>query len=424
VKKICLFILLILSSNIVILHGHGHAHAQTLTLQDCIQKALHTHPDIKRFILQVRHSTKEIDIAQADYLPQISLDAEYDLTTTYVTPANDIFKTLNNDGWQVGATLKQKIWDFSRTSSLIRAQEAQEEIANLSLKEAKALLAYKVKLQYELAFVQKKAIAVREKDLQAKNELYKQAKALVEQGLKTRADATRFLSSTYIAKDNLAIAGSNFTKAKTVLSLYIGEPVPQSVEFENYIVTPDTDMTDEETMLQNSPALQSLQKNIKKSELLYKATKASRYGSIDAVASYAHKNTLNAYDSTLIGIMLNIPLYSGGRLDAQREQAIIDRESAKNEYEAKTLALKEEFFSLLIDLKSHEQTIQAKSSQLKSAKQTTAVINGRYQEGLATYIEVLDATALMLDAKLGLLQATYNRNSTIHRLEYLQGMSQ
>lgn len=416
-KKICLFILLMLSSTI------GTLHAQTFTLQGCIQKALRTHPDIKRFILQIRHSKKEIDIAQADYLPQISLNAEYDPTSTYVMPANDIFRTQNNDGWQVGATLKQKIWDFSKTSSLIKAQETQKEIANLSLKDAKALLAYKVKLQYELAFVQEKAIAVREKDFQAKDELYKQAKALVEQGLKTRADATRFLSSTFVAKDNLAIAESNFTKAKTVLSLYIGEPIPQGVGFEDYSVTPDTYLTNKETMLQNSPALQSLQKNIKKSELLYKATKASHYGSIDAVASYAHHDTINAYDSTLIGVMFNIPLYSGGRLFAQKEQAIIARESAKNEYEAKVLALKEEFESLLIDLKSYEQTIKAKSSQFKAAKQTEEVINGRYQEGLATYIEVLDATALMLDAQLGLLQATYNRNSTIHRLEYLQGMS-
>ena len=416
-KKISLLILLILSSTI-----GGTLHAQTLTLQDCIQKALRTHPDIKRFVLQIRHSNKEIDIAQADYLPQISLNAEYDPTRTYVMPANDMFRTQNNDGWQVGATLKQKIWDFSKTSSLIKARETQEEIANLSLKDAKALLAYKVKLQYELTFVQEKAIAVRKKDFQAKEELYKQAEALVEQGLKTRADATRFLSSTSVAKDNLSIAESNFAKAKTVLSLYIGEPIPQGVEFENNSMKPDTYLTNKDTMLQHSPTLQSLQKNIEKSELLYKATKASRYGSIDAVASYTYQDTLNPYDSTLIGIMLNIPLYSGGRLSAQEEQAMIDKESAKNDYEIKVLVLREEFESLLIDLKSYGQTIKAKSSQLEAAKQTKDVVNGRYQEGLATYVEVLDATALMLDAQLGLLQATYNRNSTIHRLEYLQGI--
>ncbi len=416
-RKISLLALLIILNIVDI------SHAQTLTLQECIQKALRTHPDIKRFVLQIRHSKEEIKIVQADYLPQISLNAEYDPTKTYVMPANNIFQTRNDDGWQVGATLKQKIWDFSKTSSLVKARKTQEEIANLSLKDSRALLAYKVKLQYELAFVQKQAIAVRKKDFQTKVELHKQAQALVEQGLKTRADATRFLSSTSVAKDNLLIAESNFAKAKTVLSLYIGEPIPQEVELENSSVTLDIYLTNEEAMLQNSPTLQSLQKNIEKSEFFYKATKASHYGSIEAVASYAHQDTLNAYDSTLIGVMFNIPFYSGGRLFAQEKQAIIDRKSAKNEYKIKVLALKEEFESLHIDLKSYKHTIKAKSAQFKAAKQTKEVIDGRYQEGLATYIEILDAAAVMLDAQLGLLQATYNRNSTIHRLEYLQGMS-
>ena len=414
-KKISLLIFLAL------LCFAGTPDAQALTLNSCIQKALQTHPDIKRFILQIEHSKKGLDVAQADYLPQISLSAEYNPTTTYVMPTNGIFQTHEDDGWQVGAILRQKIWDFSKTTSLIKAQETREEIANLSLQDAKALLAYKVKLQYELALVQQKAISVRQKDLKTKEELYKQAKALVKQGMKTFADSTRLLSSVYVAKDNLAIAESNFTKAKTILSLYIGESIPQEAKFDDNLSTPCGYVINEARMLQDSLALKILQKNVKKSEFLYKAAKATCYGSIDAIASYTHQETLNAYDTTTVGIMLNIPIYSGGRLSAQEEQAIIDKQSAKNEYKAKVLALKEEFESLLIDLKRYEHTIKAKSSQLQSARQTKTVINARYKEGLATYIEVLDATALMLDAQLGLLQANYGRSSIIHRIEYLQG---
>ena len=414
-KKIGLFIFLMLLCVI------GTPGAQALTLDSCIQKALQTHPDIKRFILQVKHSKKGVDVAQADYLPQISLNAEYDPTTTYVMPSNGIFQTHEDDGWRAGATLRQKIWDFSKTTSLIKAQETREEIANLSLHDAKALLAYKVKLQYELALVQQKAISVRQKDLKAKEELYKQAKALVKQGMKTYADSTRLLSSVCVAKDNLAVSGSNFTKAQTVLSLYNSEPISQEVTLDNNLSASCGHVINEARMLQNSLFLKILQKNVRKSELLYKAAKATRYGSIDAIASYTHQETLNAYDTAMIGVMLNIPLYSGGRLSAQEKQAIINKQSAKNEYNAKVLALKEEFESLLIDLKRYEYTIKAKSSQLQSARQTKTVINARYKEGLATYIEVLDATALMLDAQLGLLQANYGRSSIIHRIEYLQG---
>ncbi len=414
-KKIILSVFLIL----MIILSTPVLHA--LTLSSCIQKALQTHPEIKKFILQIKHSQEGIKVAQAEYLPHISLNAEYDPLTTYVMPANGIFQTRRDDGWQVGATLKQKIWDFSKTTSLIKVQKNQEEIASLSLQDAKALLAYKVKLLYELARVQQKAIFVRQKDLKTKEELYKQAKALVKQGLKTYADSTRLLSSVYVAKDNLATAKSDLNKAKTALTLYIGEPIPKDAKFNDKLSTPCNNRVNETSILQDSLPLKILQNNLIKSELLYKAAKAAHYGSIDAIASYKHQKTLNTYATNMVGVILNIPLYSGGQLSAQEEQAIIDKQSAKNELDAKILALREEFVNLLIDLKRYEYTIKAKTSQLQAAEQTKTVISARYKEGLATYIEVLDATALSLDAQLGLLKANYGRRSIMHRIEYLQG---
>ncbi len=414
-KKIALFTLLILLATLSALS------AQTLSREDCIHLALRSHPDIKRFILQVRHSRTGVDVARADYLPQVSFNGEYDPTRTYIFSANGAFNTKDSDSWQAGVTLKQKIWDFSHTTALIKAREAQLEIATLSLRDARALLAYKVKLQYDLALIQQRAMAVRKKDFRVKEALYHQARALVEQGLKTHADETRFLSATSQAKDSQSIARADFVKANTVLALYIGKPIPPDVEYTDTVPSPKAYKIGEDTILHDSPLLQSLQKNIEKNDLLYKASKASRFGSIDAVVSFTHQDTLNNYDTALVGVMLNIPLYSGGRLSALEEQAIIDRQSAQNEYAAKVLSLKEEVQTLIIDLHRYGQTIKARTAQIKAARQTEEVINGRYREGLATYIEALDAASSLLDAQLGLLQATYDRDRTICRLEYLQG---
>jgi outer membrane protein TolC len=49
------------------------------------------------------------------------------------------------------------------------------------------------------------------------------------------------------------------------------------------------------------------------------------------------------------------------------------------------------------------------------------VLDGRYKEGLSTYIEVLDASSLVLDAKLGLLEAYYEKTLSIDRIDYLKG---
>ena len=392
-----------------------------LTLNECIDKAINTHPNIKNATLDVSMSEASIKIAKADYLPQVTLNGEYNPTRTYIFPANGTFNTKDSDGWSVGGVVNQKIWDFSKTISNIEAQRVSKDAQNLTLEDAKALLAYRVKLQYELILVQTQAIKVREKDLKVKEELYKQAQAFVNNGMKTIADSTRFLSAVYQAKDNLAIAKAGFEKARVTLSLYINEPIPADVIFQNTLKNHTLYEMDEKRVLNNSLTLKSLQKNIKKESLNYKAAKASHYGSLDGVASYTHQYTLNEYDSTLVGLTLKIPLYSGGRTTQQVQQAMINRKKIEATYDSKKLEIREEFESLNIDIKRYAQTIKAKESEIEASKQTQELLEARYKEGLSTYIEVLDAYAITLDAKLSLLQAIYERSSAIHRIEYLQG---
>jgi outer membrane protein TolC len=398
-------------------------NAQHLNLDECIRKALNAHPDIQKFSIETKSAQSGVELAKADYLPQIVLNAEYNPIRTYTLPANGVFNTKESDGWAIGGILNQKIWDFSKTTSNIQAQELAEELSNLNLADAKALLAYKVKLQYELMLVQKVAIHVREKDLNAKEALYNQAEAFVKNGMKTTADASRFLASVYVAKENLAISRAIYEKAKTILALYINEPITDDVTLENTLESNIQILPQEQTILNESPLLSGAKISIEKNELSYKASKAAYYGSLDAVASYTRQNTLNEYDSSLIGITYQLPLYTGGRTSALVEQARLNTQNAQATLNSKTLALKEEFNSLLIDIDRYGKTLEAKKSQLKASQQTQTLLEARYKEGLATYIEILDASALTLDAELGLLQAVYERSSALHRIEYLQGKS-
>ena len=109
IKKSILFLGLIFSCS----------YAQTLSLQQSIEKTLLNNPDIKSFILKTEQSKKNSDAVIADSLPQINLQVEYDITQTYGITSNGVFNTREKDGGNAGVTLKQKIWDFEKTSSKI-----------------------------------------------------------------------------------------------------------------------------------------------------------------------------------------------------------------------------------------------------------------------------------------------------------------
>ncbi len=397
--------------------------AQKLTLQESIDKTLSNHPDIRSFILKVKLSQKSYDSYLSAYLPQVNLQANYNPLQTFALPINGAFHTVDDDSFGVGVDVRQKIWDFSRTSSTIKASKVDEEISKLSLEDAKKALIYRVKSLYSLMILQQEAIEVREKDLQTKEAFYNQAKALVTQGIKTKADESRFLASVYVAKDTLALAKALYKKAKTSLSLYINQKIDDDIELEKEVLKKSysSDIDIEKEILQKNYQLKIDSLSIEKNRLLHKATKASRYGSIDAVASYNHIDTLNSYDSKLIGINLNIPLYSGGEITAQIQKAKISLQLAQELRSSKLLTLKEDIEKLLVDIKRYDKTIKAREAQLDAANETKKVLEARYKEGLATYIEVLDVASVALNAELGVVEAYYLKSMAIDQIEYLKG---
>ena len=398
--------------------------AEMLTLQACVEKALKTHPDIRVFMLETKRQRQSVKVQKGAWHPKVSAYAEYDPQRTYVMPQMGSFHTIDEDGWTAGVSVSQKIFDFSKTSHAVTSAQSAYDISRLSLEEAKALMRYRVRVAYVLLLVRQAALQARQKDLEAKKALYAQAKALVRQGLKTKADESRFLSSVRQAEESLAAAQADLAKAKIALEQYIGAPLSKDATFETDILqNPGLSARSIklDDLLQNNLELKIAQKSEKVSQERYRSKHAERFGSIDAVAEASHFDTLSRYDTTLLGVRYAVPIYTGGILSAQAEQEKIAQMMAAQKKESKRRAVIEEARSLMADLNEAQKRIDARRAQMVSAKETQELIQARYEEGLATYMEVLDAEAVYLDAKLGLLGAYYARAEQLFRLEYLNG---
>jgi outer membrane protein TolC len=374
-------------------------------------------------MLRIQQAKEGYAIAKADNRPQVNFSATYNPTQTYVLPANGSFSTVDDDGWNVGITMRKKIWDFEKTSTLIEATKVDEDIAKLSLEELKSLLAYKVKSLYKLMVVQQDSIHVRERDLETKEAFYAQAEALVRQGLKTKADSYRFRSSVYVAKERLSSAQTLFRKAKYSLSLYMEKPISDEVILDKNVLN-DTLVFDralEEKVLTLNPKIQKDTLAVKKSKLLHHSIKQANYGSFDVFSNRVHFETLNSYNSNYVGLTYSVPIYSGGRMTAQEQEAKIGYQIANEQQDSDRMALKEELHGLMMDIEQYKITIEARKSAIMSAKRAEEVIEARYKEGLTTYMEVLDNTTELLDAELALLQAYYSKSLAYDRVKYLKG---
>ncbi len=397
--------------------------AELLTMQACVEKAVSAHPDVKTFLYQIEEREKGVSIEKGARRPEVAAFAQYDPQRTYALPVNGTFHTIDDSAFTAGVTLKQRLYDFSRTSARIEAAQSRREIADLSYKEAVSLMRYKVRSAYTLLLVQKAALEVRRKDLEAKRALYEQARALVAQGLKTRADESRFLASVKGAEDALAAAKAAYKKARISLERYIVEPIDPNTRFEESLLSrcDPYAIPDEKSLLGKNFKLKIAEKERKRAHETYVSAKAERYGSLDLLAEAVHNETLSTYNTAQIGVRYSLPLYSGGRTRARAQQAKISEMKAKEQRASERLALIEEYRSLRADLEEIDHRIEAQKAQEEAARQMSELIGARYAEGLATYMEVLDAEAVRLDARLKLLEAYLTRHTRLYRLEYLNG---
>lgn len=371
--------------------------AKTLSLQEAIDATLISHPDAKLALYQLDSARESIGIAQAATYPELSLNAEYYPTKTLVSQNSGSFATRDHFSTHVDVTLTYTLWDFGRTQKRIDAAQQDAE-STLALNEnAKALLGEKVwQAYYSLAYLQRVSTA-NALSLAFYQALYDQSRQMKHVGLKTEADSERFYASLLDAQDLLETSRNEERKFTHLLSMLTGFS-EQDISIEDdftalsHTTLPSFPDTQWRHMLKEHNAeLEALSAKIKQSHALYESSKAEHYGTILSAGSLGSDTSLSSYSSNQIGIKASIPLLSGGRISHQIEKDRVSILMAEEALRARELTLWQELYEAILDTKRLDTTIEAKHMAAQALAKTVAITKGRYKEGLATYIEVLEA---------------------------------
>lgn len=106
-----------------------------------------------------------------------------------------------------------------------------------------------------------------------------------------------------------------------------------------------------------------------------------------------------------MGASLAAPLFSGGRLSAQRRAAIAEYEVQQANYRQTVLAAFSQVADALNALDHDAQALQAQATALSLAKESLALLQTNYRAGMAAYLDVLAADAQYHQASIGYQQA-------------------
>lgn len=391
------------------------ACAETLSLQQAIAMALKTHPDMLAATFRQENARAESRNVHAALSPRIDATLGYYPTKTSVIPSNGAFTTRQSEAFHADVTASYLLWDFGRSDDRYRAALHKNSEADANREASKNILIEAVRLRYfTLAYLDALRVSEEQSFLFYQAQ-YERALHLRQNGLRTEADESRFYALHSEAKERLESTRTEAAKTRLSLELLIGsaETVRLSDdELErlagDVVLSAGPEVLRKE-LSERNPTLKALRAQVDQARLQAEASGKERYGNVSLVASYGYDNALSSYDSSLVGAVGTIPLYDGGKLNAQAQQSRIALALAQKEYESRERAAWEELFGTYSDFIRADAQIASKQNVIDATKKALDLMEGRYTQGLATYVDVLESRSALDAAVSDLAGAKFKK---------------
>jgi outer membrane protein TolC len=122
-----------------------------------------------------------------------------------------------------------------------------------------------------------------------------------------------------------------------------------------------------------------------------------------------------------VGLNVTVPLFSGFSSAAQVREAAAGLSGVEAQRESARLQIGKEVEAAWLDEKDAAARVVATDKELAAARESQTLAMERYREGVGTLLEATDAQAQALSADTARIQAEYDRNVAVTRLERALG---
>jgi outer membrane protein TolC len=389
------------------------------TLSECIEIALKRNPELLASKEQLTKSFFKIKEVHSGYLPEINLSLGFQRSYQEERIPKEYLKNYSGQ-----ITISQTLLDFGMTTTKVNVQKKLYNVAESQDRDTSLEVIYKVKSAYFSLLKAKKQKETAEEILKQVQKHLELAKGFYEVGLKPKIEVTKVEVELSNAKLNFINAEKK--QKQSLLNLKVAMGIVFMPDFdikeEDYAIRKLDEEESIQIALERNPQLQAIRFNkqaslyseeLVKKEYLPKLTGTGRF-------SYIGEGfPLDKGWSFLI--QLNIPVFNGWSTTYKLKQA----KAEANYYQYMEESLKQQISlkikNLFVQLKEASQRIETLKVALKQAKENLDLAMGRYEVGVGSSIEVVDAIVLYEQANTQYWQAVYDYNVTYAEIERIIG---
>ncbi len=380
------------------------------TLVALVNTALHQNRDLRAAMARIQEYRAMAGVARSALLPDITANAS--VSTNQI--ALGIFPPASYRAARVtgDASWELDFWGRIRhgitaANDDVAAQEAAGRAAALSLV-SDVSMAYLQLLELD----QEHAIA--ERTLTSRRATLAIARDRFEHGLISELDVKQF--EAQVAAPAVTLAQTERARAQTehALSVLLGEApmvIPRGGTLAAAVEALDVPDSVPATLLARRP-------DVRQAERAYAATTArlgmadaARFPTVMLTGSYGTQASTAAKlfesDTRIYGLSagVSIPISGFGKRNDEAKAARARVDQARDAYEQSTLNALRDANDALVSIHTARDLVVAQTTQVRALTEALDLAQLRYQAGMASYLDLLDAQRSLFSAQLAMSQA-------------------
>lgn len=378
-------------------------------LQLLIATALENNRDLRITALNIEEARAQYGISRADLMPSVSAGAGMSQGRFYPNQA-DISKT-----YQVGLNMASFELDFfgrvrslkdAALASYLATEEAQRS-AHISLisQVAQAYLA-------ERSYAEQLALAIQ--SLQSRQQNFDLSKKRFEVGATSELDLRLQETLMQSARISVATLQRQRAQAENALDLLVGtkvEKLPAALSLSDQNIVSDIPAGLPSELLERRPDIRAAEQRLQAANASIGAARAAFFPRIAltagiGTASPSLDGLFNAGSRTWSFVpQLTLPIFEGGRNIANLDISNVRKNIAIATYEKTIQSAFREVSDALVARETLEEQVSAQEAFLKAQQDRLRLSEMRYQNGIASSLELLDAQREVFSAQQALIQA-------------------
>jgi len=297
-----------------------------------------------------------------------------------------------------------------------RARKMDEKSSILSLRDSRDVVVFAVGTAYLQAIASAARLETAKAELASAEELDRQTADKLKSGVSPEIDSLRSQVEFQTAQQRLTNATNQLEKDKLTLARIIGLAVDQDFAVTDSLAYHPPPITTLESAqaeaLRSRADLQSVEAGIRAAQFTLRAEKAQRLPVVSVSANYGGAGVnIGSFDQvyTLAG-NVSVPIYTGGRIRADIEQARANLARREAEYEDLKGRVGYDVKTAWLDLTASDSSVKVAQRNRSLAERALAQSRDRYANGVTNYLEVVQAEETLTAAHENYIQSLFSFN--------------